>query len=36
MDISDVQEVLKAITSKGYIESPKCETQKTQAAKLEI
>jgi hypothetical protein len=36
IDISDAQEVLNSITSKGYIESPKCNTQKTQATKLEI
>jgi len=36
IDISDAKEVLNSITSKGYIESPKYETQKTQAAKLEI
>jgi len=36
IDFSDAQEVLKTITLKGYIESPKCETQKIQAAKLEI
>ena len=36
IDISDAQEVLNSITLKGYVESPKYETQKTQATKLEI
>jgi len=36
IDISDAQEVLNSITLKGYIEPPKCDTQRTQAARLEI
>ena len=36
MDISDAQEILKAITLKGYVKPPKGGTQKIQAAKLEI
>ena len=36
MDFSDAQDILNAITLKGYVESPKCETQKKQATKLEI
>ena len=36
MDISEAQEVLKAITLKGFIASKKFDTKKIHAAKLEI